>query len=276
MNTWILQGIQTPIINKLRIEKGSSGLASDYGTAFGKGLASGILETKGENESAVGTVLSALKTKLNTYSTSFENIGGKYMSKLKSGILGKEKVVSEATSKITQAIKDDFGGMNTDMYNYGRDMSQSFVNGMQSITFPKLEYYISSWTPHWNGNKRLSDTPVFSPSWKWYAKGGLFNGAQVIGVGEAGQEAVLPLENRRTMSMIADSIVSSSDNTMGLTKEEMAQAVAQGVAMAMMNNSGNNPKYIMNSINVNGREIMKAVTEAENDANYRLNPSPAY
>ena len=78
------------------------------------------------------------------------------------------------------------------------------------------------------------------------------------------------------MSMIADSIVSSSDNTMGLTKEEMAQAVAQGVAMAMMNNSGNNPKYIMNSINVNGREIMKAVTEAENDANYRLNPSPAY
>ena len=56
----------------------------------------------------------------------------------------------------------------------------------------------------------------------------------------------------------------------------MAQAVAQGVAMAMMNNSGNNPKYIMNSINVNGREIIKAVTEAENDANYRLNPSPAY
>ena len=119
-------------------------------------------------------------------------------------------------------------------------------------------------------------TKTDSPSWKWYAKGGLFNGAQVIGVGEAGREAVLPLENRRTMSMIADSIVSSSDNTMGLTKEEMAQAVAQGVAMAMMNNSGNNPKYIMNSINVNGREIMKAVTEAENDANYRLNPSPAY
>ena len=86
MNTWILQGIQTPIINKLRIEKGSSGLASDYGTAFGKGLSSGILETKGENESAVGTVLSALKTKLNTYNTSFENIGGKYMRKLNSGI----------------------------------------------------------------------------------------------------------------------------------------------------------------------------------------------
>lgn len=272
MNTWILQGIQTPIINKLRIEKGSSGLASDYGTAFGKGLSSGILETKGENESAVGTVLSALKTKLSTYNTSFENIGGKYMRKLNSGINSEKNDLENNVKNITGSINSAFGSIQDSMWSYGHNAIQKFVNGIQSvpIKLPHLKMDYTDWQDGDNHRWR------WNSSVDWYAKGGLFNGAQVIGVGEAGREAVLPLENRRTMSMIADSIVSNSDNTMGLTKEEMAQAVAQGVAMAMMNNSGNNPKYIMNSINVNGREIMKAVTEAENDANYRLNPSPAY
>ena len=109
------------------------------------------------------------------------------------------------------------------------------------------------------------------------AKLSLFNGAQVIGIGEAGSEAVLPLENPRTMKKIADSIVSSSDGSMGLTKEEMTKAVAQGVAMAMSMNSGNkNPQYIMNSIILDGSEIAKAVTKAQNDMDSRYNPSPAY
>ena len=30
---------------------------------------------------------------------------------------------------------------------------------------------------------------------EWYAKGGVFNKPSVIGVGEAGKEAVMPLEN---------------------------------------------------------------------------------
>lgn len=272
MNTWILQGIQTPIINKLRIEKGSSGLANDYGTDFGKGLSSGILETKGENESAVGTVLSTLKTKLNTYNTSFENIGGKYMRKLNSGINSEKNDLENNVKNITGNIKGAFGSIQDSMWSYGHNAIQNFANGIESVNIklPHLKMDYTDWQDGDNHRWR------WNSSVDWYAKGGLFNGAQVIGVGEAGREAVLPLENRRTMNMIADSIVSSSDNTMGLTKEEMAQAVAQGVAMAMMNNSGNNPKYIMNSINVNGREIMKAVTEAENDANYRLNPSPAY
>lgn len=109
------------------------------------------------------------------------------------------------------------------------------------------------------------------------AKLSLFNGAQVIGIGEAGSEAVLPLENPRTMKKIADSIVSSSDGSMGLTKEEMTKAVAQVVAMAMSMNSGNkNPQYIMNSIILDGSEIAKAVTKAQNDMDSRYNPSPAY
>ena len=58
---------------------------------------------------------------------------------------------------------------------------------------------------------------------------------------------------------------------------EPAKAVAQGVAMAMSMNGGNkNPQYIMNSIILDGSEIAKAVTKAQNDTDSRFKPSPAY
>ena len=171
-----------------------------------------------------------------------------------------------------RTIRDAF----SDMYSIGHNAAQSLRNGMNSVSMPRLSYYISSWNSHNLGNGGTSFTPVYSPN--WYAKGGLFSNASVIGVGEAGQEAVLPLENRRAMRNIADSIVNSSNGNMGLSKEELTQAVAQGVAIAMMNNQGNNnsPQYIMNSITLDGREFAKAVTKAQNDTNRRFNPSPAY
>lgn len=186
---------------------------------------------------------------------------------------GKMKTYTESNlSGISDKIKRLF---NVNLTSIGRETAQSFADGMKQVHLPTLTYYISEWRKHDLGGGRTSSTPVYKPN--WYAKGGLFNGAQVIGIGEAGSEAVLPLENPRTMKKIADSIVSSSDGSMGLTKEEMAKAVAQGVAMAMSMNSGNkNPQYIMNSIILDGSEIAKAVTKAQNDTDSRFNPSPAY
>lgn len=179
--------------------------------------------------------------------------------------------IENSISSLIGTIKNNLSGM----YSIGQSAAQSLANGMKSVHLPTLSYYISEWRRHDLGGGRTSSTPVYKPN--WYAKGGLFNGAQVIGIGEAGSEAVLPLENPRTMKKIADSIVSSSDGSMGLTKEEMAKAVAQGVAMAMSMNGGNkNPQYIMNSIILDGSEIAKAVTKAQNDTDSRFKPSPAY
>jgi hypothetical protein len=36
--------------------------------------------------------------------------------------------------------------------------------------------------------------PVFTKSLQWFAKGGIFDAPSVIGVGEAGPEAVVPLD----------------------------------------------------------------------------------
>ena len=246
-----------------------------------------------------GNSASAVSTALGTMDTDTKDVMGKVMTTIQSYwssvLINTNQIWEKASGKVdteTQKMKtytennlsgisDKIKGLfSVDLTSAGQQAAQSYVNGMKLVSFPTLSYKISEWKKHNLGGGKTSSTPVYSPNWyypNWYAKGGLFNGAQVIGIGEAGSEAVLPLENPRTMKKIADSIVSSSDGSMGLTKEEMAKAVAQGVAMAMSMNSGNNnPQYIMNSIILDGNEIAKAVTKAQNETNSRFNPSPAY
>lgn len=246
-----------------------------------------------------GNSASAVSTALGTMDTDTKDVMGKVMTTIQSYwssvLINTNQIWEKSSGKVdteTQKMKtytennlsgisDKIKGLfSVDLTSAGQQAAQSYVNGMKLVSFPTLSYKISEWKKHNLGGGKTSSTPVYSPNWyypNWYAKGGLFNGAQVIGIGEAGSEAVLPLENPRTMKKIADSIVSSSDGSMGLTKEEMTKAVAQGVAMAMSMNSGNkNPQYIMNSIILDGSEIAKAVTKAQNDTDSRFNPSPAY
>lgn len=165
----------------------------------------------------------------------------------------------------------------SDMYDIGYNAGQSFANGMKSAYIQKPYLYVESWDKNYYNN---GDSWYSTPNFKvgWYAKGGLFDSASVIGVGEAGKEAVLPLENKRTMRLIADSIADSSGGGIGLSHDELSEAVAEGVAIAMMNNSGNNgtPEYAMVNISVGENEFARAITKVQNKYNSRMNPSPVY
>lgn len=181
--------------------------------------------------------------------------------------------IGSALGSFVDTIRNSFN----DMYNIGHNAAQSLYNGMKEVSMPTLSYCISEWKTHNLGNGKTSQTPVYSPN--WYAIGGVFTKASVIGVGEAGQEAVLPLTNRKVMKNIADNIMASYDGSAGLSKEELAAAVERGVVTAMMNNGGfggSSPEYIMNSIKVNERELARIVTKAQSNTEYRMNPSPAY
>lgn len=70
-----------------------------------------------------------------------------------------------------------------------------------SLPAPKLPHI--DW--HWNDIGGILKVPVFDGI-SWYAKGGVFDAATLIGIGEAGKEAALPL-NRQTYSEMARGIV---------------------------------------------------------------------
>ena len=180
--------------------------------------------------------------------------------------------IGSGINTVVDTIKRNF----SDMYSVGQNAMQNLRNGMESINIrtPHISMDYTDWqegrTHKWRYNSRVD----------WYAKGGLFNAASVIGVGEAGKEAVLPLTNKQAMKSIADSITGNMpEGSVGLSKEEMTQAVTQGVAMAMMNmNTGGStsPQYISNTINLDGRAFAKAITKVQQDNNRRKNPSPAW
>ena len=67
-------------------------------------------------------------------------------------------------------------------------------NGIQGI-IDKLREFFS-----FNGKKvKLPNIKGKTPALKWYAEGGVFNKPSIIGVGEAGPEAVIPLKELKTM-----------------------------------------------------------------------------
>ena len=86
-------------------------------------------------------------------------------------------------------------------------IKSAFSNMHISIPKPKLPH-ISVGSKSFLGGKVT--IPTFSIS--WYAKGGFFDGATMIGVGEAGKEAVLPLENKRNMKPYAQAVASLLDD----------------------------------------------------------------
>ena len=253
------------------------GMESTTTSSWGNSSREATLKAR-EMKNAVSTelgnmdksVTSHFESQYNIAYKKWENIG-RDISSYVSGSMSKS--MDTSLNSFMRTIRSAF----SDMYSIGHNAAQSLRNGMKSVRMPTLSYYISQWKTHSLGNGGTSSTPVYSPN--WYAKGGLFKNASVIGVGEAGQEAVLPLENQKVMKSIADSIMSGYDGNMGLTKDEIMEAVERGVVTALMNNGGfggSSPEYIMNSIKVNERELARIVTKAQNNTDYRMNPSPAY
>ncbi|CAG5708993.1 TPA: hypothetical protein V1L34_000669 [Streptococcus pneumoniae] len=83
----------------------------------------------------------------------------------------------------------------------GIDKLKSFFNFDWSL--PKIKL------PHFNISGSFSLMPPRIPSFSvdWYARGGVFNSPSIIGVGEAGQEAVMPLErNTGWISILAQKL----------------------------------------------------------------------
>ena len=117
---------------------------------------------------------------------------------------------------------------------------------------------------------RLSDIP-------YLAKGGLVSAPTFAMIGEAGSEAVLPLENRKTMSRVADSILSNS-RSMGMDEKILTNAVARGVAMAMMNNQQSpiNVTCYAELRTEDNEVLARAVTKGQQSLDYRMHPTPQF
>lgn len=182
---------------------------------------SGFLNTVSQIKDETFTKIGDIKTKVTEK-------GKNIIEGLKDGLDDKWPGFSTTLSKLPEKIKNAIGSLK----DVGKSVIQSFIDGLKSISIPLPEVDIGTTTKNILGK----DIKVPSINIKWHAKGGLFDGPSVIGVGEAGKEAVIPLENKKTMKTIAKSILDNApDMGMGISSNEIVDAVASGVLKGMSN-----------------------------------------
>lgn len=137
---------------------------------------------------------------------------------------------------------------------------KNLLNFKWSIPRPKIPSINWSWKSLKVGDSSIS-LPKFSVD--WYAKGGVFDRASLIGVGENGKEAVVPLEkNTGWISKVASELAAQMAGGSGLLGgEALIEGIHDAVYEAMMavmgmQTRGSSHKTVFN---INGREFFRAV-----------------
>lgn len=133
----------------------------------------------------------------------------KKAGELKDWISDKWNALKENTSKVFGRIKDAI----THPIESAKNLIKKIVDKIKGffnfhVELPKLKLPHFSIEPEgWKLSDLLHGVRPHLGI-EWYANGGIFNSPSVIGVGEAGAEAVLPIDKLNTMLMgMADNIV---------------------------------------------------------------------
>ena len=155
--------------------------------------------------------------------TNFENIRSSITEKLEgarskasTALDSMRSKMSSATENIKSSVFSSFesiGSKISSVMEDARSFVQSGIDKIKSIfnnahfSLPHIKL------PHFNISGGFSLDPPSVPHFSidWYAKGGVFDKPSVIGVGENGREAVMPLENNtqwisELAGMITDNI----------------------------------------------------------------------
>lgn len=167
------------------------------------------------------------------------------LSRIMDGITGD-------VSSMHDSVGRDFDGMERDISG---DISsiRGLMNFSWSLPRPRLPHI--SWS--WSDVGGLLSIPHFSID--WYAQGGIFDQASIIGVGEAGKEAVVPLErNAEWISSVADGLASRMTGSAGLFGGDLGAVIRQAVSEALRD-SGTGSGSHTAVLTVDGREFARAI-----------------
>lgn len=144
------------------------------------------------------TVWNGIQTIISTIANGVKNVIANVMAGIKSNMTNVWNGIKSITTTVWNGIKDAI----TAPIQRARDTVSNIVQGIKNLfnfrlRFPEIEIpHIP--LPHFeiSGSFNPLKGEVPGIGINWYAKGGLFNSPSVIGVGEAGKEAVLPLKDK--------------------------------------------------------------------------------
>lgn len=245
-----------------------------------EGIAQGIANKESDVKTAITNLCDRMTSEYKSQLSSLKDtLKGEGQVVINDGLVsGMETALNNASYSIsTSAISmmntviSNLNGMNQAFWNAGNYLASWFKNGFESIYIKTP--YIEPWGGYWQQfGMQWQWIPSFHVN--WHKKGGLFTKPTIAGFGEAGDEAALPLENRRTMSRIANAIVDNSNGSFGISKADITSAVVQ----AMMANQNNRQPIIINAeLRTEDNEVLaRNVIRGMEQIDYRNNPTPQF
>ncbi|MGG3737248.1 phage tail tape measure protein [Aeribacillus pallidus] len=186
------------------------------------------------------SVISKVQDLWNSVTSKLESLKQSVVNKiqsLKDGAVSRfQSLVSSAKSKFEAAKNAILNPIETAKEKIKAivDKIKGFFSGLKlKIPKPKLPKL-----PHFKISGKFSLNPPSIPkiSVDWYAKGGIVDGASLIGAGEAGPEAIIPLR--------------------GQAMQPFAEAIAEKIN-AITGKGNNGPSEIIVPVILDGREIAR-------------------
>lgn len=192
-------------------------------------------------KASVSNIVTAIKTKITTIFDGIKSAVTSKINSLKTTVSNVFNSIKSTASSVWNSIKSAI----TKPIETAKSTVKKAINAIKGF-FPlsvgkifsnlKLPHFtISGGKPPF-GIGGLGTKPKISVS--WYAQGGIFNSPSVIGVGEAGPEAVIPIEKLQTM-------INASN----------AQMVSALVTALSALNTGGNDKTIELVVNLGGANV---------------------
>lgn len=219
-------------------------------------------------KSAVSSAINAVKSVVSSIWNSIKSVTSSIWNGIKSVITsvwnGIKSGVSNAVNAVKSKISNVWNGIKSttsNVWNGIKSTISNAINGAKNIVsnvinkikglfnfklkFPSIDVpHIP--LPHFSisGSFNPLKGKIPSVGIDWYKTGGIFTGPSVIGVGEAGDEAVLPLSDKSRMRPFASAVAG------------MLNSEDKGTA-----DSGNGkPLQVHTHVWLNEREIAKAIT----------------
>lgn len=201
--------VLVPLINLIKKELGINSFseeAAKIGQSIVDGIKQGIkdkweefkLNVRKKFDEIIGSVKERLG--IHSPSTVFAEIGHDLVQGFLNGI-------SERWNTTKENIKQKFEDLRTDLSGIV-DRIKGLFNFQFRIPKLKLPHLSVTWEKSGNFAKFFGVDSIPHLSVEWYARGGIVKSPTLFGAGEAGKEAIIPLErNTEWINTVADGII---------------------------------------------------------------------